>query len=240
MKTTYLLCILTMLLITSCQKSEVAPEQSSLSTLAKAARRGNDEIQTLIRAWNEWVFTRPFSVAPFNDPTGEFQYLDQPYSSGIFMLGPGASPDPIYRTVTISLSQYQYVFTPLVGRTAYAGPCDPTSGPKGGQTFEAYFQIALKESLNGPSGLILSWDGVSLLSKNPNELRANSGVWSFTVHPDYSGCETPSTTVYADGYWAKMPLTLGTHTLIVGGAIDAKKEKFTFSSIVTYTIHVIE
>jgi hypothetical protein len=154
------------------------------------------------------------------------------------MLGPGSSPEPIYRTVTISLSQYQYVFTPLVGRTAFSGPCDPTFGPKGGQTYQAFFQTVFKESLNGPSDLILLWDGTSLLSKNPNQLRANSGVWSFTVHPDYSGCETSSTTVYADGYWAKVPLTLGTHTLTVGGAIDAKKEKFTFSSIITYTLIV--
>jgi hypothetical protein len=244
MKTNYLYCILVMLMIASCQKSEVVPQQSSLPTSGiapdKAARRGSEEVQTLIRKWAEWVYGRSFSVAPYNDPDGSLQYAAQPYASGIFMLAGGSSPEPVNRTVTISLSQYQYVFVGLVTITGLDGLCDPTFGPHGGQSHEAFFQSFIKEAFNGPKDLSLLWDGASLLSTKQKDARANSGAWSFYAHPDYTGCTEGLTTAYADGYWAKIPLTPGTHTLTVGGNLDFRRFKDEFSSIVNYTIHVVE
>lgn len=244
MKSNHLLGILVMLLIASCQKSEVVPEQSenpvSSDVSNKAVRKASEELQTLIRSWAEWVYGRPFSVAPFTDPNGSLQYLDQPFPDGIFMLAGGFSPEPVNRTVTISLSEYQYVFVPLVVITVLDASCDPSFGPKGGQNPEAFFQSLIKEAFNGPKDLSLLWDGTSLLSTKQKDRRANSGVWSFYAHPDYTGCEEGITTAYADGYWAKIPLTLGTHTLTVGGNLDLRRFKEEFSNLVNYTIHVVE
>lgn len=109
MKINYLLGILVMLLIISCQQSEVMPEQSSLPTsgtsTAETTKKSNDKLQTLIRIWSEWVSSRYFSVAPFNDPTGDLPYLNQPCESGVFMSAGGASPEKVSRTVSISLSE---------------------------------------------------------------------------------------------------------------------------------------
>jgi hypothetical protein len=110
------------------------------------------------------------------------------------------------------------------------------------QLHKSFFQSIIKESANGPRELILTWDGVSLLSKKEKDVRANSGVWSFNLHSDYTGCIEGLDTVYSDGFWAKIPLTLGLHTLIIGGDLSSsrKNQKFTFSNIVKYTIEVVE
>jgi len=232
----------------SCNKEfELKQEQSTkLSTSGaaqlKAAKQDNEELQTLVRAWAEWVYGRDFSVAPFNDPDGSLQYLDQPYSSGIFMLGGGSSEEPVNRTVTISLSKYQYVFVPLVVITITNDHCDPSFEPHGGQKPLAFYQSYIKEAFNGPKDLTLLWDGASLLSTKQKDARVNSGVWDFSVAPSYkNGCaDAPAlSTAYADGFWAKIPLTLGTHTLVVGGNLTFRREKFEFANIVNYTINVV-
>src|SRR4028118_687120 len=100
-------------ILLSCNKEAGIKPQPSSSAISdnaarKAAKVDDQELQTLVRKWNEWVFTRDFSVAPFFDTDGSLQYLDQPYESGVFMLAPGVSPEPVNRTVTISLSEYQF------------------------------------------------------------------------------------------------------------------------------------
>lgn len=244
MKTHNLLYILIMVVIPSCQKSEVVPKQNSLlnttTPTSKAARVNNQELQTLIRKWTEWVYSRDISVAPFNDPTGDLQQIAQPYTSEVFMLAGSSSSEPVDRVVTISLSDYQYVFVPLVVISVFYNQCDPSFGPKGGQNPEAFFQSLVKEGLNGPKALTLMWDGASLLPTKQKEVRANSGVWNFAVASSYiNSCAAyPLSSAYSDGYWAKIPLTPGTHTLTVGGNFDSGKLKFSFSNIVNYTIHV--
>ena len=237
----------------SCDKDAVVePQQSlvltSVTADSKVAKATNQELQTLIRQLNEWIFTRDIAVAPFFDINGSLQYLDQPNESGVFMLAPGDSPLPVNRTVTISLSQYQYVFIPLVGITFIYSPCDPNSGRQGNQTLESLFISSIKEPLNGPAELTLKLDGVSILPKKQKDLRANSGAWSFAVHPSWTIPCDEATTTYSDGYWAKVkvPLTIGPHTLLVGGGIEGakldieEKGKSSFSSMVNYTLIVEE
>jgi hypothetical protein len=248
MKTNYLYGILMMLLIASCQKSEVMPEQSANRTSNdvsnKAARQASTEVQTLIRKWTEWAYGRPLSEAPFNDPDGSWQDISQPYSNGVFMLAGGSVPDLIERTVTISLSKYQYIFVPLVVISVFSNECIPGSMPHGGQKPEAFFQSLVKSGFNGPKDLSLVWDSASLLSTKQKDARVNSGVWSFTtpsfLAEFYPCAEGTLGMAYSDGYWAKIPLTLGTHTLSVGGNFDSGKLKFDFSNNVEYTIHVVE
>jgi hypothetical protein len=237
----------------SCQKEEASKQVQSLNqnnagsfyasstAITSKAKKDNEELQTLIRAWTEWAY-RDISVAPFLDTDGSLQNLAQPYSSGTFMLAGGVSPDPVSRTVTISLSQYQYIFVPLVSVSIFYNECDPSFGPKGGQNPKAFFQSLIKEAFNGPRDLDLLWDGTSLLSTKQKDARANSGVWSFIAGADFVGhpCAAGTlSTAFSDGYWAKIPLALGTHTLMVGGDLHSGKLKFEFSNIVNYTIHVI-
>jgi hypothetical protein len=233
------------LLLSSCQKDvETTPPASvSLKTsgteVNKAKKNHNADWQTLIRQWNEWAYGRDASIAPFNDPDGSLQYLAQPYAEGVFMLAGGSSEELVKRTVTIDLSQYQYVFVPLVVLTVSLNPCNPDFGPKNGQPVEAFFTSQFKSAFNGPKELTLQWDGTSLLSTKQKDARANSGVWTFNLHPTFSGCATTSA-VYAEGYWAKIPLSLGTHTLTVGGNLHLKKKyDVEFSNIVEYTIVVV-
>ena len=227
-------------------KSQQSLVNTSVNADSKAAKASNQEFQTLIRKWNEWIFKIDIEVSPFFDTIGNLQYLAQPYASGVFMLAPGVSPDPVVRIVTISLRQYQYVFIPLVGTVFIYSPCDPNSGRQGNQTLESLFIRTIKEPLNGPAKLTLLLDGVSILPKNQNDLRANSGAWSFDVHPSWTIPCAKATTTYADGYWAKVPLTIGTHTLLVGGEIEGakldieQKGKSSFSSMVSYTLFVKE
>ncbi len=182
-------------------------------------------------------------MAPFLDPDGSLQYLDQPYASGVFLLGGGFSSQTVNRTVTISLIEYQYVFVPLVVITGFYDQCDPSFDPNNPK---AYFQGQFKEAFNGHKDLTLLWDGASLLSTKQKDARANSGVFKFYADVSYSQgpitpcSETAISTAYADGYWAKIPLTLGTHTLTVGGNFDLRRFKFEFSNMIHYTLIVIE
>ena len=246
MKKLFVVIGVTFVLLSCNKEAEIKPQLSTSSTSAnayrKAAKTDDQELQTLIRAWAEWVYSRHISVAPFLDPTGDLQLLDQPYSSNVFMLAGGFSPELVERTVTISLSQYQYVFVPLVVITGLYDTCEPTVDPNNPK---AFFQGQFKEAFNGPRELTLEWDGASLLSTKQKDARANSGVWTFHVDPSYyenatSCSETSISTAYADGYWAKIPLTLGTHTLKVGGNFDLRRFKFEFSNMVEYTIHVVD
>ncbi len=178
-------------------------------------------------------------MAPFLDPDGSLQNLSQPYSQGVFMLAGGSSEDLVKRTVTINLNQYQYVFVPLVVLTVLLNECNPDFGPKGGQTLEAFFRSQFKSAFNGPQELTLKLDGTSILPTKEKDARANSGVWTFAFHPSISGCATTSA-VHSEGFWAKVPLSLGTHTLTVGGSLAVKKKyDFEFSNIVEYTIVVV-
>jgi hypothetical protein len=227
----------------SCNKEAGVKPQPSSSAISdnaarKAAKADDRELQTLIRAWSEWVYSRPFSVAPFTDTDGSLQYLNQPFSEGVFMLAGGSSPELVKRTVTISLDDYQFVFVPLVVITVLDGLCDPSFGPHGGQNPKAFFQSLIKKAFNGPRELTLDWDGNSLLSTKKKDTRANSGVWEFYAHPDYTGCTEGLTSAYADGFFAKIPLTLGTHTLTVGGNLDFRGTSEEFSNMVEYTIIV--
>jgi hypothetical protein len=230
----------------SCQK-EIATKQETESTTVMAdaspstARKTSSEFQTYIRKWIEWIFTRDISLAPYNDPDGSLQYLGQPYSSGVFMLAGGSSPDPVDRTVEISLSQYQYIFVPLVNFFAFYDICDPNFAPNGGQNPAAFFNSLITKTLNGPRELTLLWDGNSLLSTKQKDERGSSGVWEFKIDPSWNnGCtDAVTSTFYADGYWAKIPLTLGTHTLVVGGNLNYRHPKAEFANLVNYTINVV-
>jgi hypothetical protein len=233
-----------LLFFASCQK-EMATNQdpqtvSNASVADRNARKANTELQTYIQAWMRWILARPAAVAPFTDPDGSLQSLDQPYSSGVFMLAGGSGPDPVNRTVTISLSQYQTLFVPLVNIFAFSDVCDPSFAPKGGQNPEAFFKSLLTEAFNGPKELTLLWDNTSILSTKQKDLRANSGVFSFTVDPSWNnGCIAPTSTHYTDGYWALIPLTLGEHQLVIGGNFNLRRMKWEFSNLVYYTINVI-
>jgi hypothetical protein len=247
MKKLFVVIGATLVLLSCSKEAEITPQQSlsatSASAYRKAAKADNQEFQTLIRKWTEWAYGRPLSEAPFNDPNGSWQGIAQPYSNGIFMLAGAAVPDLIERTVTIRLSQYQYIFVPLVVVSAFGNECIPFSMPHGGQKPEAFFQSILKSGFNGPKELSLVWDGASLLSTKQKDTRANSGVWSVTTPPFlaefYPCAEGTLGLAYSDGYWAKIPLTLGTHTLTVGGNFESGKLKWDFSNIVEYTIYVI-
>lgn len=208
------------------------PSESSNATLS--------ETQVLIRKWTEWVFTRDVSLVPWDDATGDKQYAAQPYATGIMMLAGGSSPDLVNRAITISLSQYQYIFIPVVNVLNLTNDCylaHPTNGnvPKGALT------SPITEALNGKRNLVVNWDGSSLLPDKLQDLRANSGLWEFTIHPSWiEGCTDTSNTFYADGFWVKIPLTVGVHQLEVSGDLEFKRFKSDFSNHVIYTITVTE
>lgn len=249
MKKLFVVIGVTFVLLSCNKEAEIKPQLSTSSTSAnayrKAAKTDEQELQTLIRIWTEWALSGPFAEAPFNDPDGSWQDDNQPYGSGVFMLANAFSPELVERTVTISLSQYQYIFVNLVGTTAYYSPCETTFLPHGKQSQESYFQSQIKETANGPRELILTWNGVSLLSNKEKDVRANSGVWSFDLHSDYTGCtEEGLDIVYSDGFWAKIPIPQipGEYELVIGGDLSSnrKNDKFTFSNIIEYTIHVVD
>lgn len=226
----------------SALKQEQPTKLSTSSTASfKVAKQEYEQFQTLIRSWVQWVFGRDYSLAPFNDPDGSLQYLDQPYASGVFMLGGGSSEEAVTRTVTISLSSYQYIFVPLVNVTFLNDHCDPSFEPHGGQSAESFYQSLIKTAFNGPKDLTLLWDGASLLSTKQKDARVNSGAWDISVASSYKNCAdgSPLSTAYADGFWAKIPLTLGTHHLIVGGNVVFRRYKSEFTNIVNYTINVV-
>jgi hypothetical protein len=234
------------LFFASCQK-EMSTKQDAVASSNKNSlvrstneRKTSPALQSLTQDWMKWVFSRPVSVSPFSDNDGSLQSLGQPYQSGVFMLAGGSGPDLISRTVTISLSQYQSVFVPLVNIYNYFDDCDRSFAPKNGQNPLAYNQSLINEAFNGPRELTLLWDGVSLLSTKQKDQRANSGIFDFTIDPSWhDGCFAPTTTFYVDGYWALIPLTIGTHQLIVGGDFNLRKLKWEFSNLVYYTINVV-
>jgi hypothetical protein len=228
----------------SCTKEEVelqqkpSPALSTASTNSNTAARGlRKEFPTLIRKWTEWVYGRNANISPVNDKNGKLQNLAQPYSCGIFMLAGSSSQDRVNRKVTIRLSHYQYVFVPLVSINAFYDNCSGDFKPGEHESAEHFFQEQLKPFLKGSHDLILTWDGPSLLPKNKEDLRYNSGVFEFHVDPSFNGCPQGTTattsTNYTDGYWAKVKLTRGHHTLTIGGKLGP------FSNTVIYTIHII-
>jgi hypothetical protein len=231
--------ILLGLVFTGCRKQDAgtntglspAPDRNATAKQAPTAT------QELIRDWTEWVFTRDVSLAPWDDATGAKQYAAQPYTSGIMMLAGGGSPTLENRALTISLAQYQHVFIPLVNGMIYWNDCYPGNPVNNVPT--GALNAIITESLNGPRTVILKWDGVSLLPEKLKDLRENSGFWVAPVHSSWDGgCVATSITFYADGFWAKVPLSLGVHTLEVAGDADYRRFKAPFSNHVIYTITV--
>ncbi|WP_018616748.1 hypothetical protein [Segetibacter koreensis] len=232
----------------NCTKDEAVLQQKQSPALSTfntghrvAARDAREEFATLIIDWTKWVYGRNANISPINDKNGNLQYLAQPYSSGIFMLAGSSSQDRVNRTVTIRLSEYQYVFVPLITVAAWYDDCDPSFGPQPGQTPEDFFHGIMKKYFQGPNDLTLTFDGVSLLPKPQEDLRHNSGIFEFHVDPsnniiEKKPCNTPLSTTYTDGYWAKvqLPPTPGDHILTIGGALTAVG----FTNSVEYTIHV--
>ena len=97
----------------------------------------------------------------------------------------------------------------------------------------------IKEALNGKRVLVLNWDAVSLLPGKLNDLRSNSGFWEAKIDPSWdNGCVATSTTFYADGFWAKIPLSTGVHQLEIVGDLEFTRLKFPFSNHVIYTLTV--
>jgi hypothetical protein len=211
---------------------------SDLNSKLRSSKVALTETQILIRKWVEWVFTRDVSLIPWDDATGEKQYAGQPYAEGTMMLAGGGSPDLTRREITIDIDQYQYVFIPVVNVMNRTNECYQEH-PTNGNVPNGSLSAPIKEALNGKRTLILNWDGNSLLPDNLKDLRDNSGFWEFPVHSSWDeGCTASSGTFYADGFWVKIPLTVGVHTLEVGGNLDFRRFKFEFSNHVIYTINV--
>lgn len=240
------------LLFTSCKKQSLPAQASTaqigkISAVAKTAK--NDakktfsETQLLIQQMTQWAYGKPVSQWPNYDPDGHLQDLGQCSSCGVYFLAGGNFENPYYtRNVTIDLAKYQYIFTGFVSLSSWYDNCDMSTAPKNGQDPEAYFRSIFAEALNGKRDLSLTWDGQDLLSSKQQDYRANSGVFQFAVDPSfYTGCTAETSTWYTDGYFVKLPLTLGQHTLVIGGNFDLKK-KFDISAfdLVTYHINVID
>ncbi|CAN5793234.1 hypothetical protein BH10BAC3_BH10BAC3_23730 [soil metagenome] len=237
------LCItlgFSVLLLQGCRKENansgtcIEGNLSTNRTNTAGPKAALSETQILIRKWIEWVVSRDYDLVPWDDATGDKQYAAQPYANGTMLLAGGGSPDLVYRAITIDLNQYQQIFIPVVNVFNYWSDCFPghpeKNVPNGGLSHY------LTEPLNGKRTLILSWDGNSLLPDKLKDLRENSGFWEAPVHPSWTnGCISSSTTFYADGFWAKIPLTPGVHNLEVAGDLDFKEP---FSNHVIYTITV--
>lgn len=237
------------ILFAHCQKevdtTQTRPLITDLTSAAKTTaseKQNNSILQSLIRQWTEWVYTQNAATSPVYDPDGSWQSQSQPSASGVFMLAGSSSTEPTNRSLTISLRQYQYIFVPLVNLSAWYDACDPSFGPKDHQSPENFFKKIMNDAFNGNKNeLTLLWDNTSLLSTNQISLRNNSGAWDFPIDPSWNGGCTAagSSTFYSDGFWAMIPLTLGTHTLTGGGSFAIKKFSFDFSNQVTYTIQVV-
>ena len=226
-------------LSSGCQKECVKPTPSTGPTTIHrpTSRTTLTETETLIRAWTEWVFTRDINLLPWEDATGAKQYAGQPYTSGTMMLAGGGSPDLVNRALTININQYQQVFIPLVNSFSYWNDC--YYAHPSGNVPTGIVSGLVTQSLNGQRALTLKWDGVSLLPAKLKDLRANSDTGVATMHPSWiEGCTAGPTTFYDDGFWAKLPLALGVHTLEVAGDSEFKIFKSPFSNHVIYTITV--
>lgn len=239
---------ITTLILTSCKKenipSDLTPANSDASAAHKSSAKKEVKFQfpTLIRDWTRWIYANGREISPLNDEDGSRQAAFQPYQNGIFFLAGGGTAANYNREITISLSQYQYIFVPLINLTAWYDECDPDFAPRKNQTAENFFKKIVNDAFNGNKNqLTLLWDGSSRLSTNQISLRSNSGVFSFNIHPSWNGeCISPSpSTFYTDGFWDLIKLSLGNHTLVIGGSATIKKFDAAFSNSVTYTIHVV-
>lgn len=232
--------LLSLLIFSGCQKESsdtlVSNRVTAASTL-ESSKAALSETQILIRKWTEWIFTRDASLAPWDDATGAKQYAAQPYASGTMLLAGGSSPDLVNREITINLNQYQNIFLPLVDVSNAWNDCF-YAHPSNGNVPNGVLSGVITEALNGKRTLILNWDGNSLLPDKFGDLRNNSGYWELPVNSSWFGeCAGP-TTFYVDGFWAKISLTLGVHTLEVSGDADFRRFKSPFSNHVIYTINV--
>ncbi len=238
----FLAALLMILLLQGCQKQQVNPEATATSTKQAiklpASRVALSQTQVFIRKWTEWVLARDYSEAPWDDATGAKQYAGQPYATGTMMLAGGSSPDLVTRDITISLSQYQQVFFPLVNFLSYWNDCYP-GHPDNGNVPPGAVSSFITEALNGKRTIVLNWDGQSLITDKLKDFRSNSEYWQFSIHPSWdNGCIATATTLYVDGFWAKVPLSLGTHTLEIAGDADIRRIKTPFSNHVIYHITV--
>lgn len=244
--------LLTGILVIGCQKrndNPVAETDQNSSVMSKsiadnallALRVTPAETQELIRKSNEWFLTRDFSEFPFDDATGAKQYAAQPYSSGTMMLASGAGPGTVYRNVSISYSQYQKVFIPLVAGTYWWNDCYPGDPGNGNTPYGLMIAEWVAAFNQHNTQLTLKWDGASILPAKLSSLRGSSGFWSFPIHSSWDGgCIASSTTFYGDGYWATVPLSPGVHELEVFGSSYFPRYKEEFSSHVIYTITVTQ
>lgn len=242
--------LLPALFFISCQKkkNELSPETDQNSSakiksvqddVLLALRNTPAETQELIKKCNEWFFARDISEDPFDDATGAKQYLAQPYSSGTMMLASGVAPGTVYRNVSISYSQYQKAFIPLVSGSYWWDECFVTHPANGNVPYGVMIAQWVAAFNQHNTQLTLKLDGVSILPSNLNSLRGSSGFWDFSIHPSWNaGCIASSTTFYADGYWAVVPLSLGVHELEIFGGAYFPRYKSPFSSHVIYTLTV--
>ena len=229
--------LFSLLMFSSCQKETVNSriDANLPTTVSNAAALS--ETQVLIRKWIEWVATRDYDLHPWDDATGAKQYAAQPYANGTMLLAGGGSPVLENREITISLSQYQQIFIPVVNIFNYWSDCFP--GHPEENVPNGAISHYITEALNGKRTLILNWDGNSLLPDKLKDLRENSGFWEVPVHPSWTGgCISSHTTFYADGFWATIPLTPGVHQLEVAGDLYFHTDKSAFSNHVIYTINV--
>src|SRR5258706_2058437 len=232
--------LLSLLVFSGCQKETsdtLASNQVTAASKLESSTVALSETQVLIRKWTEWIFTRDASLAPWDDATGDKQYAAQPYANGTMLLGGGSSPDLVKREITININQYQNVFLPLVDVSNIFNNCF-YEHPSNGNVPNGIISGIITEALNGKRTLTLNWDGNSLLPGKLKDLRNNSGYWEFLPNSSWYGECTSPTTYYADGFWAKVPLTLGVHTLEVAGDLDLRRFKSPFSDHVIYTINV--
>ena len=103
----------------SCTK-EISQAPAEPSAAAPILKKGisnstptHVELATL---YAKRVFTFPVNLNPSDDPDGAMQSVDQPYSSGIYLLGGGngVPKSHSFREITIPPG-YTHVFAPLIG-----------------------------------------------------------------------------------------------------------------------------
>lgn len=241
----------------SCQK-QIAPEQRAADPFNKMAGAAASlskqqqseviipdaaEMQMLIRLWTVWNFAKPFAQWPSFDTDGHLQDLGQCNSCGVYMIDGGNLQQPYYtRNITIDIAKYQYLFIPLIALSGWYDDCDRSFGPKNGQNPEAFYNSEFSQAINGKRDFTLEWDGQSILPPKQNQYRANSGMFQAQIDPSYhTGCIASITNWYTDGYWVKLPITVGQHTLVLGGDLYwRKKMDIKAFDLVTYNITVID
>jgi hypothetical protein len=197
-------------------------------------RGGLTPSQILARQWTMWVFGRDPALSP-TEPDETLMQLDQPNASGTMMIMPGSSPDYFEKSLTLNYNQYQSVFVPIAAGFNWNNSCydiTPNGNIQNGL-------INVKEFANGKENIIVKLDGVLITPSKLKNLRVDAGYWIDNIHPDWDGgCIASETKFHADGYFIKVPLTRGNHTLYVKGGFVSHRYKFDFLNEFTYHFQV--